>query len=228
MVKPGLTRVGSRLSDRAIHNLNSAFNYLELGAWMRRHGFVPVHRLPDRFALFDYIGNAVRDERVLYLEFGVYEGAVTRYWVNLLKHPDSRLHGFDSFEGLPADWTLDRPAGHFGTKGQVPTIADRRVEFFKGWFTDTLPEYVPPEHDRLVVIFDADLYASTAFALDAVRDYVRPGSLLYFDDFNHRADEMRAFEEFLSTSSLRFRLVAATKDLGKVAFQCVTNDAGGP
>ena len=43
----------------------------------------------------------VQDQRVLYLEFGVFRGRTIRYWSRKLRHPETRLHGFDSFEGLP-------------------------------------------------------------------------------------------------------------------------------
>lgn len=48
---------------------------------------------------------------MLYLEFGVYKGESLRYWARELKHPDSKLHGFDSFEGLPKDFDVN---GRYG------------------------------------------------------------------------------------------------------------------
>jgi len=49
------------------------------------------------------------------------------------------------------------------------------------------------------VVFDADLYSSTKLVLDYLGDTIVPGSYLYFDDFSHRNDEMRAFDEFIHT-----------------------------
>ena len=125
-----------------------------------------------------------------------------RYWSKLLRNPESHLHGFDSFEGLPTDSILTHPAGHFSTHGKVPEIADERVAFFKRWFEDTLPGYTLPSHEVLVVNIDADLYSSTVTALDAVKQRLLPGSFLYFDEFNRRADEMRAFGELLDRSNI--------------------------
>jgi hypothetical protein len=142
-----------------------------------------------------------------------------RYWSKLLRNPASYLHGFDSFEGLPADWILDRPAGHFSTQGRPPQISDPRVTFFKGWFEDTLPGYTWPDYEALVVNADADLYSSTVTVLKAVEERIVTGTFLYFDEFNHRCDEMRAFGELLDRSGMSFQLFAASHDLAHVAFR---------
>jgi hypothetical protein len=55
----------------------------------------------------------------------------------------SRLHGFDSFQGLPENWLPQRPAGCFSLQGLVSELHDDRVTFFKGWFEETLPSYTP-------------------------------------------------------------------------------------
>ena len=72
--------------------------------------------------------------RVLYLEFGVFDGRATHVTgQKLLRHPESHLHGFDSFEGLPESWAgMDRGKGYFSTNGVIPQIDDARVRFFKG------------------------------------------------------------------------------------------------
>ena len=63
-------------------------------------------------------------------------------------------------------------------------------------------------------------------ALRHVRASLRPGSILYFDEFNHRADELRAFDEFLTDSGLTFELFGATADLAHVAFVVVKGSGG--
>ncbi|MGH9366143.1 MAG: hypothetical protein ACRD3M_00530, partial [Thermoanaerobaculia bacterium] len=148
-----LTILGSKLPEGALHRLQMVVNYLKLGRWMSLHSFHFDHRVRDRDALFAEVAEQVRDRRVLYLEFGVYRGASIRYWSGALKHPDAKLHGFDSFEGLPEDFDVigPYPKGTFSTKGAVPIIDDARVRFFKGWFDKILPSYSVPEHDVLVI-----------------------------------------------------------------------------
>jgi hypothetical protein len=215
-----LTRLGSVCSARAIYNLNGVFNYLHVGWWLRAHNFRPKARFRSRDALFRHIANEIAEKQVLYLEFGVAQGGSIRQWSQLLHNPRSSLHGFDSFLGLPHDWTLEgHERGYFSTSGQPPKIDDPRVQFFVGWFEETLPDYTWPDHEVLIVLMDADLYSSTSTALEYVKPRLLPGSYLYFDQFHHRCDELRAFMELLDESSFRFELVAASRDLSNVAFK---------
>jgi O-methyltransferase len=215
-----LTRIGSACSTRAIYNLNGAFNYLHAGWWLRAHGFQPDLLVHSRDELFELIAADVAERDVLYLEFGVARGASIRQWSKLLRNPHSHLHGFDSFLGLPHDWSLVGHArGTYSTGGIAPEDDDPRVRFFTGWFEETLPSYRWPEHEVLVVLMDADLYSSTATALRFVGERLRPGSYLYFDEFHHRCDELRAFAEFVGESRMTFRLVGASRELSNVAFR---------
>jgi Macrocin-O-methyltransferase (TylF) len=217
-----LTRLGSVCNERAIYNLNGIFNYLHVGWWLRAHGFQPRVRLRTRELLFRHIAAEIGDRKVLYLEFGVAQGASIREWSELLRHPDSTLHGFDSFLGLPHDWSLEgHERGDFSTGGRPPEIDDPRARFFVGWFEDTLADYDWPEHQVLLVVMDADLYTSTATALQHVKHRLVPGSYLYFDQFHHRCDELRAFAELLDENSFAFELVAGTNDLSRLAFKRV-------
>jgi len=222
-IKAALARVGPLVSESTVHTLNAMLNYLETGRWLAAHELRSrVRRRTDK-ELFDLILADVAAERVLYLEFGVYRGESMRYWASKLTHPESALHGFDSFEGLPEHWNIDTRRGHFSTAGALPQIADPRVRFFKGWFSETLPGYVAPPHDRLVVNLDADLYSSTIEALQGIRALIVPGTYLYFDEFADRMNELRAFAEFVEATSLAFTLVAASPALTHVVFRCTAN-----
>ena len=144
VMKELLTRFGVLLSSDVIYYLNRSLNFLEVGRWMHSKGYKRVHRVDSREQLFDLVGDQVSERDVLYMEFGVFEGATTRYWSKLLHNPKSKLHGFDSFEGLPENWpAVDRSGGlskgHFSVGGRLPQINDDRVKFFKGWFEQTLP-----------------------------------------------------------------------------------------
>lgn len=222
-----LMRMGEHLSAAALHALKGGTKYLEVGYLMRKMGY-PLGRVTNWVArredLFDLVGREAADRRVLYLEFGVFKGEATRHWSKLLKNPESQLHGFDSFEGLPEDWHEVKAVlgkGHFSTDGAIPVIDDPRVRFFKGWFNETLLNYQVPDHDVLVIIFDADLYSSTKCIFDHLGAYISPGSYLYFDEFNCIQDEMRAFREFSATTGHRFVLRGSTRSLQQVLFQCI-------
>ncbi len=222
--RQALTIIGARFSQRTTARLDGWLDYLEVGRYLRSHGYEPVTRYPYRYQLWDAIAAEIGDRSTLYLEFGVADGTSTRYWSRLLKNPASVLHGFDTFEGLPEDWNAGHKKGHFSTGGVTPQIADERVRFYKGLFGETLPGYVLPPHEALFVNIDADLYSSARYVLAALQHAIVPGAYIYFDEFCHRSDEMRAFDEFLSATGMKFRAVGATHSMGSVAFQRLPND----
>src|SRR5258706_11067629 len=96
-----LTLLGERLSARQLLLLQTTINYIKVGRWMRDHHFYFKNRVANRLQVWDVIAEQVKAQRVLYLEFGVAYGESMSYWSQKLKHPESMLHGFDSFEGLP-------------------------------------------------------------------------------------------------------------------------------
>lgn len=222
-----LIKIGEWVGEGQVGNLIGIVRYLEVGANMRRLGY-PVTQISQtassRYALYDLIAREVGDREVLYQEFGVFDGKATRYWSNLLKNPRTKLHGFDSFEGLPEAWVESKyvlEKGHYSTGGAIPIIEDSRVRFFKGWFDQTLADYEVPEHEVLVINFDADLYSSTKCVFDKMGPYIVPGTYIYFDEFNDPQHELRAFAEFLAASPYNFVLRGATALMRQAVFQCV-------
>jgi O-methyltransferase len=166
------------------------------------------------------VGKRVCNDRVLYLEFGAAYGGSMEYWSKILKNPESVLHGFDSFEGLPeagGRWAK----GEFAVAGLIPVTEDRRVRFFKGWFNTVLPDYSLPPHDVLVVNLDADLYSSTIYVLRYLRPYIRKGTFLYFDELHYTDHQQRAFDEFVAETGLKLRCCAADRCLAHVFFECL-------
>ena len=218
-VQSQLTRVGSRLNVSHIHKLNSVINYLEVGRWLKANGFGASPRYADRWQMYTALAKPISEERVVYLEFGVYEGYTLRRWAKLLTNPMSSLHGFDSFEGLPENWDGLRPKGTFDVKGEIPQYDDPRVRLHQGWFEDTLPLFTLPEHQRLVIHIDADLYSSTKFILDQLRAHIVPGTIIIFDEFCDRLHEMKAFDEFLRATGMSFRFIGGTTNLEQVTFE---------
>jgi len=221
LLKIILTRAGSQLSARTVHRLNAAINYIETGRWLNAQKLRPQVRVGSAHQLFDLVIEQVADQDVLYLEFGVFRGDSIRYWSQRLKNPRAKLHGFDSFEGLPEGWNIDSPQGHFSTNGMIPVIDDSRVKFFKGWFNETLPSYRVPPHEKLVLDMDADLYSSTGYVLNTLESFIVPGTYIYFDEFADRQNELRAFSEFVQETQMRFELLAANRDSSKVVFRRV-------
>src|ERR1035437_6182286 len=202
--------VGSRLPHWLVSGSLALAEALEMGRWLRSSGYASKPTAPNRDMLFEAVARQTEDSVVLYLEFGVWQGASMRAWSALLKNPDSRLHGFDSFVGLPEDWIPGIQKGHFSTGGSSPSFVDPRVKFFKGWFHETLPGYVLPPHEVLVVNIDSDLYLPARYVLDFLAPHFRRGDFIYFDEFHIPHDEVRACREFTRNTGLVFSLLGAT------------------
>jgi hypothetical protein len=218
-----LTALGAMLPEKTLHQLQMLLNYMKLGRWAKAQGFVFPIQFAHREQVFNIVAEHIKDRRVLYLEFGVYQGASMRWWSQALTNPEAHLHGFDSFEGLPEDYDDSGGKyvkGWFSTGGDMPHIEDTRVQFFKGWFEEILTGYVPPEHDVLVVNLDADLYSSTIFVLRTLRPHIRKGTYVYFDDMSRPEHEPRALEEFVRETGLTFRPLAADVTLNNAFFIC--------
>ncbi len=156
-----------------------------------------------------------------YLEFGVFQGASMRHWLELNRHEASRFYGFDSFEGLPEDWRPGQGKGHFDAGGLAPGIDDPRVEFIKGWFQDTVPAFSRcfAAKNRLVLHLDGDLYGSAMLPLVHFTPFMAPGSLLIFDEFYDREHEFKALTDWQRIYTKRFRIVAQMENYAKVCIE---------
>jgi O-methyltransferase len=165
----------------------------------------------QKLSLYDMAAEKFGAEPITYLEFGVHKGGTFRQMVRRFPHPDTRLYGFDSFEGLPEAWGANMDRGHFSTGGQLPDITDPRVTFVKGWFQNTVPAFLAanPIHGKVLVNFDADLYSSTLFLLSTLWHFV-PEYYFYFDEFI--PDEVVAMHDFCDAYPADVEFFACTQD----------------
>lgn len=221
--KEVFSRLGFLFSPRAIHYANGILNYLNIGRWFHDRKLSVPTRCSDRPALHQHVATLVT-EPVTYVEFGVFKGESLRRWSGLLKHPDSQLHGFDSFEGLPETWNIFMSKEILDVGGALPEIRDGRVQLFKGWFSETVPAYAADlkPHANLVLHLDADIYSSTIYVLRQMRPFLKPGTILVFDEFFDREHELKAFTEFLEECPLTFECIGATRALTQVAFRILS------
>lgn len=131
----------------------------------------------------------------LVLEFGVRFGNSIRMLAELAQQP---IHGFDSFEGLPDAWHHE-PKGSYTTKGVLPEVPGN-VTLHKGWFDQTLPEFLQQHTDDVRLInVDCDIYSSTKTVLALLAPRIKPGTVIVFDEYignrHWREDEFKAFQE---------------------------------
>jgi hypothetical protein len=199
---------------------------LACGRWLRGQCIQAPSWFITRREMFEYVAREViaAGTPIDYLEFGVFEGYSVREWLQLNSHADSRFYGFDLFTGLPEEWhtlTGYRPSGTFDTGGVVPQIDDARVQFIKGKFQDTLRQFLTSytPQNRLVIHMDADLYASTLYALATLDPYLTPGTIVMFHDFYHESI-FRAFQDY-HAAFVRQSRVLALNDFTRESGLCI-------
>lgn len=219
MIRKTLTKLGARTSSGQMYWIERVISQLEVGHWFRVHGIYAKPLYKNRQEFYAALAHDIADKAVLYLEFGVFQGASLRAWSQLLKNPQSRLHGFDSFEGLPEKWNALNEERMFDTKGVLPQIDDPRVTLHVGWFTQTLPQFTLPPHEQLIVHIDCDLYSSTKDVLQTLACAMRPGTILLFDEFYDYMHELRAFNEFLESGDMKFAFLGGATSFSQCAFQ---------
>ena len=165
-----------------------------------------------------YNENAILDYAVhsaivpgCYLEFGVFKGRSLR---RIAKEAGSlqKIHGFDSFEGLPESWTSATLKGAFSVHGRLPKVP-ANVILHQGLFSETLPAWLVDYADVVSFVhIDCDLYSSTKNIFDLLWPRIQCGSILLFDEYfnypNWHAHEFRAFQEFVAERKIEYDYIA--------------------
>lgn len=152
-----------------------------------------------------------------YYEFGVFKGfsfwfaeQVSREYTGA----DFFFYGFDSFEGLPesqVDSDLNWDEGNYAAsfdfvmaKLKQHGTQFSRTKIYKGFFSKSLFDNLRQSENFLpcsICVIDSDIYESCVEVLDFIKDYLVPGSILLFDDYNafqgdDNHGERRALKEF--------------------------------
>jgi len=169
-----------------------------------------------RDELFEYIikNYQLNNHSKLIFEFGVFKGESINLISNLC--PQARIFGFDSFEGLQENMRGYRLVkGHFNLMGVLPLVG-KNVTLIKGWYKDTLSEFLSGTDFKEVALLhlDSDTYESTRFVLESLSNQIKPGAVIVFDEFlgiigwkNH---EFKAWTEFSNSKSLKYKYIGFT------------------
>lgn len=169
----------------------------------------------DRFDLIEYALTQV-SLKGLYLEFGVHTGKSINFTAKRVKS-EVEVHGFDSFDGLPEYWRDGYDKGVFSLGSKLPKVKNN-VTLHPGWFSETLPEFIKTLSSDDVIAFlhiDCDLYSSTKTIFEELGTYIRPKTIILFDDyFNHpnwQNGEHLAFMELVETQKLGYEYIGFNK-----------------
>lgn len=145
----------------------------------------------------------------LMLELGVFSGK--SIWVIAQRTPRV-VHGFDSFEGLPEDWTGNKdPKGQYSTGGRMPEVP-ANVRLHRGWFSETLPGFLEAHSEEIAFMhIDCDLYSSTRTVLEATAGRLREGTVIVLDDYFNfpgwRNHEFKALQEFVRATGIEYEYI---------------------
>jgi len=154
------------------------------------------------------------------LEFGVYKGGtikIIRDYFDI----NYEVFGFDSFEGLPEDWVDSNNniaggvcvKGSFSTDKKIPNIEN--ITFYKGWFEDTIHDYLKIANDIGLLHIDCDLYSSTKTVLYNLNDYIKPNTIIVFDEWVYNSGgsntnddhEQKCFYEWVKEFNREYELI---------------------
>jgi hypothetical protein len=145
-----------------------------------------------------------RPAKGLILEFGVATGSTL---ATICSATQETVYGFDSFQGLPEDWTHFQRAERFSFAGRPPYNLPKNAELVVGLFSDTLPVFLSAQSGPISFVhIDCDLYSSTKTVLEGLTPHLRDGSVIVFDEyFNYpgwQENEHKAFQEYLAESDM--------------------------
>ena len=155
----------------------------------------------------------------LWLEFGVASGNTINY---ISKFTNDIVYGFDSFEGLPEKWRDGFDKGIFNQNGILPQV-NSNVELIVGWFNETLVNFIQTHNKKVSFIhMDADLYSSTKYIFDVLKDYIDNDCIIVFDElvnypgFDGDTGELKAFYEFITENNVDYEWIGMNGGLIEV------------
>lgn len=148
----------------------------------------------------------------LYLEFGVFRGSSINYIAKRIGSAKT-IHGFDSFRGLPENWSGTK--FDFDVGGKLPKVPANAI-LHAGLFDQSLPQWAEKNPGDLAFIHvDCDLYASTKIIFDLLGSRIKSGTVIVFDEyFNYpgwQEHEFKAFQEFIQSSGLRYEYLGFSR-----------------
>ena len=204
----------TNLNFRDIKSLELVMKYFKNAKYIANPQIVHLaYEATDREKFWLEAIDMTKNIEGMILEFGVFKGLSISFLAKNL--PERRLYGFDSFEGLPEDFSSTRPKGHTSAMGILPKVPSN-VTLYKGWFEDTLPEFLATHDSENCALIHVDcvLHSSTKTVLSLLTPFIKPGTLIMFDEyFNYNQwenHEYKAFQEFVIANQISYEYIAYT------------------
>lgn len=173
-------------------------------------------QLTNRYQYHGWLKEEIKKNQTtdgMNMEFGVADGNTIRQFAG---ETGNIFYGFDSFEGLPEDWTHGYEKGSFKRNG-LPEVPGN-VELIAGWFDQTLPLFTARDDVRGkkadFIHIDCDLYTSAKTVFHYIGEFIKEGTLIAFDEyFNYpgwQMHEYKAFQEYVKENHIRYEYLAYT------------------
>ncbi len=172
-----------------------------------------------RYKLYQYVIQKEKLDDIYYLEFGVAQGHSFKWWVENNDNKRSRFVGFDTFSGLPENWSTLYKRGSMSAP--IPDINDNRCSFKVGLFQETLPAFLEEFNSnlRIIIHMDADIYSSTLYVLTSLERILKKGDIIFFDEFNVPKHEFKAFTDFVNSHYLKYEVIGAVNNYYQIAIK---------
>jgi hypothetical protein len=167
-----------------VYKILSLIEALEFKIWQKK--FNRIKSYSNRKKMFLAIINDLNNpksnsSKVNIYEFGVAFGELTQFIIKNIK-VEYNYHGFDTFSGLPHSWR-GLPKGAISPKNKTPKFSGGEgVKFHTGLIKDTISNVDFRSDGVNLFIFDFDLYEPTLFAYKYVRENIKKGDILVFDE----------------------------------------------
>jgi hypothetical protein len=198
---------------------------LKYSNWIKKNKYMLLKNFYERDDLYIFLNEKIiKNQPIDYLEFGVADGTSFRQWLSLNNHSSSKFYGFDTFTGLPENYSnplYNLKKGEFSQNGKIPKIKDKRHKFFKGLIQKTLPIFLKKFKPRkyLIVNVDVDLYSSTLFILSMLEKILIKKNIFIFDEFATGIHEFRAFMDYKDSFKRTYELVASSNNYSRVSLK---------
>ncbi len=217
-------RLASRIWPKFSFMVETLNRNADMMATIRSYEAKAVQQFRDRAELYSAVNRKLNNPAITYLEFGVWKGASLGEWLKLNTDQASRFYGFDSFEGLPEEWDHafgKTKKGAFALNGNLPVIADPRVTLIKGWFQNTLRQFLN-DHELahpIVIHNDSDLHSSTQYTLSTLDPYLRAGDVIIFDEYSSPSNEYLAWEQYRRAFMRQAECIGMSDQWTQAAFE---------
>ncbi len=170
-----------------------------------------------REGLIDCVFKSIADKDACVYEYGVAHGYLAAYSLPKFVKQIHCWNGFDTFTGLPEPWR-ELPKHYFDNRGEPPYIPDSRVIWHKGLIEETLTNrFFLNSTRKSIHIFDLDLFEPSLFAWQTIKDSLRAGDILYFDEAYDEAERSLIQKYVLPFG--KFRYIGST--ITSLAIMCL-------